>query len=74
MLARGCTSGQALTLSGRKTVSATFSLGSDQFSGPFFARDVAVLPGSPGSVAVLRTDGGVVVYDEYEVWLFKNRS
>ncbi len=52
------------------TAGLQFPLGSDPFLGPFFAEDIAVLPGSPGSVAVSRRNfgfsprhEGVAIYD-----------
>src|SRR5688572_5386497 len=52
------------------TAGLQFTLGSDPFLGPFFAEDIAVLPGSPGSVAVSRRNfgfsprhEGVAIYD-----------
>lgn len=48
-----------------------FGLGSDPFSGPYFAEDLEVLPALPGSVAVSRRymgvsprHAGVAVYDD----------
>ena len=35
-----------------------FSLGSDGFTGPFYAEDIAVLPGDPDSIAVSRRNEG----------------
>ena len=52
------------------TADLQFGLGADQFFGPFYAEDMAVLPGSPHSVAVSRRNvgfsprhEGVAIYD-----------
>jgi hypothetical protein len=53
-----------------KTVDLTITLGSDPFFGDWYAEDIAVLPGSPGSIAVsLKKKSfsprheGVAIYD-----------
>ena len=52
------------------TADLQFGLGADQFFGPFYVDDIAVLPGSPHSVAVSRRNvgfsprhEGVAIYD-----------
>jgi DNA-binding beta-propeller fold protein YncE len=51
------------------TVDLQFALGSDSFSGPFLAQDLAVQPGNPNVVAVVRKPGnssataGVAIFD-----------
>lgn len=56
---------------GSQTAGLQFGLGSDSFSGTFFAEDIEVLPGSAGSVAIsLRNKNfsprheGVAIFDE----------
>ena len=49
-----------------QTPDIQFSLGNDQYNGPFGATDLAVLPGSPKSVAVARTAGGSSSYAVYD--------
>jgi hypothetical protein len=52
-----------------QTADIQFPLGSDSFSGPFYAYDITVMPGSPNTIAVSRiVDGstgfyGVAIYD-----------
>ncbi|MDQ5837553.1 MAG: hypothetical protein M3379_12315, partial [Acidobacteriota bacterium] len=52
-----------------QTAGPQFALGSDNFSGPFFPRDLTVQPGSPHTLAVSRSPsnggtGAVAVYDD----------
>ncbi|HEX8352109.1 MAG TPA: Calx-beta domain-containing protein, partial [Pyrinomonadaceae bacterium] len=52
-----------------KTAGLQFSLGSASFGGAYLARDLAVVPGQPNAVAVVRRSGSgsdstVAVYDE----------
>ncbi len=53
------------------TAGLQFSLGSDQFTGPYFAEDMEVVPGDSGTVAVSRRNvgfsprhEGVAIYDD----------
>lgn len=43
---------------GTQQVGIQFNLGSDNFSGPYFAYDIAVMPGNPEAVAVSRNVQG----------------
>ena len=50
-----------------QTAGLQFSLGNSSFDGPFRADDIAVMPGSPGTVAVSRNasgSGGTSIYDD----------
>jgi Calx-beta domain len=54
-----------------QTPDRLFSLGNDSFSGPYRARDIAVMPGSPDTIAVSRQlpgnspgTAGVVLFDD----------
>lgn len=54
-----------------QTAGLQFSLGSDPFSGSFFAQDIEVMPGNPNTIAVSRrrpnvspSHGGVAIYDD----------
>ncbi|MHB1132607.1 MAG: hypothetical protein ACYC4L_09500 [Chloroflexota bacterium] len=54
-----------------QTVDLRFGLGSDDFFGPYYVEDMAVLPGAPHSVAIARKNlgisprhAGVAVYDD----------
>ncbi|HET7733928.1 MAG TPA: T9SS type A sorting domain-containing protein [Paludibacter sp.] len=52
-----------------QTADIQFPLGSDNFSGPFYAYDIAVMPGNPNTIAVSRIVNnstgfyGVAIYD-----------
>jgi sugar lactone lactonase YvrE len=49
-----------------QTAGSQFFLGSVQFSGPFLASDIAVMPGSPSTVAVARGggfDASIAIYE-----------
>ncbi|HEX7312976.1 MAG TPA: Calx-beta domain-containing protein [Pyrinomonadaceae bacterium] len=49
-----------------QTAGQQFSLGSENFAGPYFATDIEVMPGSPNTVAVARSNfssTSVAVYD-----------
>lgn len=54
-----------------QTAELQFSLGSDPFSGPYYADDIEVLPGNPQAVAIARMyktvsprAAGVAIYDD----------
>jgi sugar lactone lactonase YvrE len=50
-----------------QTASLKFNLGNSNFDGPLLPDDIAVMPGSPGTVAVSKFrsgDGGATIYDE----------
>lgn len=52
-----------------QTAGLQFALGNDNFVGPYYAGDIAAVPGSPGSIAVNRVSStgsgqaGVAIYD-----------
>ncbi|HLL73227.1 MAG TPA: Calx-beta domain-containing protein [Pyrinomonadaceae bacterium] len=47
-----------------QTAGIQFNLGSSTFDGVSLPDDIAVMPGSPGTVAVSKSSGGVTLYDE----------
>ncbi|MDT5063129.1 MAG: hypothetical protein QOH63_3588, partial [Acidobacteriota bacterium] len=47
-----------------QTAGLQFYLGNDNFNGPYSPASLAVMPGSPGTVAVAKNNGGTAIYDD----------